>query len=126
LEEHDKKDHDANNKKNFVKSSTLGSVRNLMAGNNHEGSTLRPTRFLGTKPIAELFPETTVMFADIVGFTAWCSVREPAQVFTLLETIYNAFDHIAKRTLHNEMGANGCPSASVMCPVCVFTHTGLF
>jgi hypothetical protein len=29
-------------------------------------------------------------------------------------------------TLHNEMGANGCPSASVMCPVCVFTHTGLF
>ena len=24
-----------------------------------------------TKPIADLFPETTVMFADLVGFTAW-------------------------------------------------------
>lgn len=40
---------------------------------------------------------TTVMFADLVGFTAWSSVREPAHVFTLLETIYSAFDKIAKR-----------------------------
>jgi class 3 adenylate cyclase len=50
-----------------------------------------------TKPIAELFPNTTVMFADIAGFTAWSSVREPSQVFVLLETVYRAFDNIAKR-----------------------------
>lgn len=50
-----------------------------------------------TKPIADLFPNTTVMFADIAGFTAWSSVREPSQVFTLLETVYRAFDMIAKR-----------------------------
>jgi class 3 adenylate cyclase len=50
-----------------------------------------------TKPIADLFPETTLMFADMVGFTAWSSVREPCQVFTLLETVYHAFDEIAKR-----------------------------
>jgi class 3 adenylate cyclase len=37
------------------------------------------------------------MFADIVGFTAWSSVREPTQVFTLLETVYHAFDEIARR-----------------------------
>lgn len=37
------------------------------------------------------------MFADIAGFTAWSSVREPSQVFTLLETVYHAFDTIAKR-----------------------------
>ena len=37
------------------------------------------------------------MFADIVGFTAWSSAREPSQVFTLLETVYLAFDKIAKR-----------------------------
>jgi class 3 adenylate cyclase len=36
------------------------------------------------------------MFADIVGFTAWSSVREPSQVFTLLETVYRAFDLIAR------------------------------
>ena len=35
--------------------------------------------------------------ADIAGFTAWSSVREPSQVFTLLETVYHAFDLIAKR-----------------------------
>jgi hypothetical protein len=50
-----------------------------------------------TRPIADLFPEATVMFADIVGFTAWSSTREPSQVFTLLETVYNAFDKIANR-----------------------------
>jgi hypothetical protein len=50
-----------------------------------------------TKPIAELFPHTTVLMADIAGFTAWSSVREPSQVFTLLETVYRAFDSIAKR-----------------------------
>jgi class 3 adenylate cyclase len=49
------------------------------------------------RPIAELFSDTTVMFADIAGFTAWSSVSEPAQVFTLLETLYSAFDAIAKR-----------------------------
>jgi class 3 adenylate cyclase len=37
------------------------------------------------------------MFGDISGFTAWSSVREPSQVFTLLETIYKAFDANAKR-----------------------------
>jgi class 3 adenylate cyclase len=51
----------------------------------------------GSRPIADLFPETTVMFADISGFTAWSSVREPSQVFILLESIYNAFDKIARR-----------------------------
>ncbi|KAG7374978.1 adenylate/guanylate cyclase [Nitzschia inconspicua] len=51
----------------------------------------------GVKPIADLFPETTIMFADIAGFTAWSSTREPSQVFTLLEGVYHDFDLIAKR-----------------------------
>lgn len=33
----------------------------------------------------------------IQGFTAWSSMREPSQVFTLLETIYCAFDRLAKQ-----------------------------
>lgn len=52
---------------------------------------------LKTAPIAELFPDTTVLFADIAGFTAWSSVRDPIQVFTLLETLYGAFDSLARR-----------------------------
>lgn len=50
-----------------------------------------------SKPVADLFPAATVMMADICGFTAWSSVREPTQVFTLLESIYSAFDKIAER-----------------------------
>ena len=73
-----------------------------------------------SRPIADLFPDCTgkfgnlsfyihassglsshyslrtkVMFADVEGFTAWSSVREPSQVFTLLEAIYAAFDRVA-------------------------------
>jgi class 3 adenylate cyclase len=48
-------------------------------------------------PIADYYPETTVLFADIAGFTAWSSTRQPSHVFTLLETIYKAFDDIALR-----------------------------
>jgi hypothetical protein len=50
-----------------------------------------------SQPIADLFPHCTVLFADIAGFTAWSSSREPPQVFILLQTLYQAFDAIAKR-----------------------------
>jgi hypothetical protein len=40
-----------------------------------------------TRPIAEFFPQATVMFADIAGFTAWSSTREPFQVFTLVSIL---------------------------------------
>eukprot|EP00980_Cylindrotheca_fusiformis_P016356 scaffold4870_cov135-Cylindrotheca_fusiformis.AAC.6 len=52
---------------------------------------------MGTAPLADLFPSVTVVFADLVGFTAWSSAREPHQVFILLETIYGAFDKLAYR-----------------------------
>jgi hypothetical protein len=50
-----------------------------------------------SQPIADLFTNTTVLFADIAGFTAWSSQREPPQVFTLLETLYRSFDVIAAK-----------------------------
>eukprot|EP00980_Cylindrotheca_fusiformis_P022363 scaffold9240_cov126-Cylindrotheca_fusiformis.AAC.3 len=52
---------------------------------------------IGSAPLADLFPSVTVVFADLVGFTAWSSAREPHQVFILLETIYGAFDKLAYR-----------------------------
>ena len=55
---------------------------------------------LQTRPIADLFTDTTVLFADIADFTAWSSVREPTLVFIFLETIYGAFDTIATRRQH--------------------------
>lgn len=49
------------------------------------------------RPIADLFPSATVMFADVAGFTAWSSTREPSQVFILLETVYSTFDKVAAK-----------------------------
>jgi len=51
---------------------------------------------VGSDAIADLFPDTTIMCADIAGFTAWCSEREPRQVFHLLETVYGSFDKAAQ------------------------------
>ncbi|CAB9517166.1 Receptor-type guanylate cyclase gcy [Seminavis robusta] len=50
-----------------------------------------------TKPIAHRYDASTIMFADLAGFTAWSSSRSPEDVFTLLETLYGAFDEIARR-----------------------------
>lgn len=49
------------------------------------------------KAIASLYPETTIFFADIAGFTQWSSTRTPSDVFTLLETLYGSFDSIAAK-----------------------------
>lgn len=58
---------------------------------------LLPKDILTNKPIADYFPHCTVLFADIVGFTAWSSVRDPTAVFTLLESLYSCFDGIARQ-----------------------------
>ncbi|CAB9511296.1 Receptor-type guanylate cyclase gcy [Seminavis robusta] len=50
-----------------------------------------------SKPIADLFENTTIFFADLAGFTAWSANRTPSEVFVLLETLYGAFDKIADR-----------------------------
>jgi len=50
-----------------------------------------------SEPIADTFANCTVLFADIAGFTAWSSERDPPQVFKLLETVYGAFDEMADK-----------------------------
>lgn len=47
--------------------------------------------------IADLFLNTTIVFVDIVGFTAWSSNRQPTHVFNLLETVFRAFDKQANK-----------------------------
>ena len=73
---------------------TKSSMMQFLDEDDHDdiGETLKKSR-----PIADLFPATTILFCDIVGFTAWSSNRGPEQVFTLLETLYHNFDLIAKK-----------------------------
>jgi hypothetical protein len=85
----------------LMQQSTPSTVDgNQMSNKNKLKSLLNPDQpkiSLNSNPIADLFPHTTVMFADICGFTAWSSSREPTQVFILLQSVYQAFDYIAKR-----------------------------
>lgn len=62
--------------------SPKNRLKSMMADGNGGENVTGGT---GVEPIADLFPNTTVLFADLAGFTAWSSEREPSQVFTLLE-----------------------------------------
>ena len=70
--------------------------RSAMTWLNHSTNDGSNTERIVGGPIAQLYPETTVMFADIKGFTNWSAGRQPTQVFHLLESLYGAFDAEAK------------------------------
>jgi Adenylate and Guanylate cyclase catalytic domain len=65
-------------------------LRSFLSGHEDHGCMM-------SHPIADLFPNCTVMFADIAGFTAWSSTRGPELVFVLLQSLYQRYDQIAKR-----------------------------
>ena len=46
----------------------------------------------GEARIAEAYPETTVLFSDIAGFTPWANQTEPARVVGLLDDLFTRFD----------------------------------
>lgn len=83
---------------------------------NVEKSTRNVGEKDGGKPIADLYPSATVFFADIAGFTAWSADREPTQVFTLLETVYNEFDQMADKLGVFKVSGR-CAELAVLLPI---------
>jgi class 3 adenylate cyclase len=51
----------------------------------------------GEETIADNFPEVTLLFADIVGFTALSSSLSPYDLVTMLNHLFTAFDDSAHR-----------------------------
>ena len=49
----------------------------------------------GEERIADAYPETTVVFADLAGFTPWARVTDPARVVGFLDTLFTRFDELA-------------------------------
>lgn len=49
----------------------------------------------GETRIAEAYPNTTILFADIVGFTGWTARTEPMRAVALLDELFSAFDTAA-------------------------------
>ena len=82
-------------------------LQSFLAGDTEEDE-------VRSAPIADFFPEVTIMFADLVGFSAWCSMREPSQVFTLLETIFKSFDVLAKRRKVRQVMRSGSIEDNVL------------
>lgn len=77
--------------KRFASNGAVGGTGGMgAAGISNDGMVL-------SKPVADLYPDATVLMGDLAGFTSWSSVREPSQVFTLLEQIFATFDLVAKR-----------------------------
>ena len=49
----------------------------------------------GEKRIAQSYPETTVLFADLVGFTPWSRQTDPVRVVSVLDELFTRFDEVA-------------------------------
>jgi class 3 adenylate cyclase len=48
-------------------------------------------------PIADRFPEASILFADIVGFTSLSSGMPPEELVSLLNALFTGFDRVADR-----------------------------
>jgi adenylate cyclase len=49
----------------------------------------------GEVRIAERYPDTTILFSDIVGFTAWARRTDARRVVDLLDRLFTRFDELA-------------------------------
>ena len=51
----------------------------------------------GQSCIADRFPEVTILFADIVGFTVLSAQRSPEELIEFLNEIFSAFDYLTEK-----------------------------
>ena len=51
----------------------------------------------GEQRIAEVYPETTVLFGDIAGFTPWVGQTDADRVVSLLDDLFTRLDRVAAR-----------------------------
>jgi len=49
----------------------------------------------GDERIADAYPNTTVLFADLVGFTPWAGRTDPDRVVSFLDDLFSRFDALA-------------------------------
>ncbi|CAN5794115.1 adenylate cyclase [soil metagenome] len=61
----------------------------------------------GEGPIAEAFPEATIVFVDLVGFTNLSSSLDPRRLVGLLNRLFTEFDRIAEAHGIEKIGTSG-------------------
>jgi hypothetical protein len=130
-EEHGKGKNEKNNKKDWNASHNLETI---LAGGDIPKDPNDDSERRDDNVIADEFLETTVMFADLAGFTKWSKDRKPKDVFHLLESVYGAFDKIAARrkvfkveTIGDcYLAVTGLPSPQVSNETCHSTESSSF
>lgn len=50
----------------------------------------------GERRIADAYPATTILFADVVGFTPWAQQTSPDRVVAVLDDIFSGFDQLTE------------------------------
>jgi hypothetical protein len=69
----------------------VNGPNHMMKLDNDTGASMITSEQAATrkgKPIADRFLDSSVMFADLAGFTQWAASRQPDEVFELLESLY--------------------------------------
>lgn len=51
----------------------------------------------GEVGIADRFPDATILFSDLVGFTSLASKHSPGEIIDILNNLFSSFDDLAKR-----------------------------
>ena len=51
----------------------------------------------GERRIADAYPATTILFADVVGFTTWAQRTPPERVVGVLDDLFTAFDRLTEQ-----------------------------
>ena len=77
--------------------TVLDMMQRVTSGNQRRSTSATAEKSGKSRPMAHQFENTTVVFADIAGFTHWSSRHTPEQVFELLEALFARFDATAKR-----------------------------
>lgn len=94
MEEGNVEDDDNLNGAGAAYTKTPNTMRRIQDFIRHRGEGATSV-IIDSRPIAESYPSTSIMFADISNFTLWCAMHSPNQVFTLLESLFFEFDKIA-------------------------------
>ena len=61
----------------------------------------------GEERIADSYPQTTFLFADLVGFTPWAGRTDPEQVVGFLDGLFSRFDALAAANGVEKIKTNG-------------------
>lgn len=67
------------------------------SSDNRKGAPQPFNPLLAGPAIADYYSMSTVLFSDVVGFTAWSSSVQPETVFQVLETMFGEFDALTAK-----------------------------